>query len=193
MCKFPIVGAASGGFTASNGLGLVAKGADASLANKLLFQAIGTSGRSIGSNWINGDPAFSRVTLGVGPVNLTLGRGQELLQWQNNIGNIATNAVGLSNLAFGGKVKFDLKNLAPVYTKGFMERYGGAWGAHVVMGPHVFTNKVLRHEMDHVWHSRALGDFYLGNYAGQGILSTLTGNSFISQKTNYYEVLAELW
>jgi hypothetical protein len=37
---------------------------------------------------------LSKVTVGVGPVNLTLGKGQKLLQWQNNIGNIAFNAIG---------------------------------------------------------------------------------------------------
>ena len=192
--KSGLTGVALGGFTASNGLGLVAKGADSPLANKLLFQAIGTSGRSVGSNWANGNPLLSRVTVGVGPVNLTFGKGQKLLQWQNNLGNIATNLVGLSNVAFGGgDVKFDMANLAPVYTDGFMKNWPGAWGAHSVMGEKTWTNSVLRHEMAHVWQSRVLGDFYLGNYAGQGILSALQGQSFISEPLNYFEVLANQW
>ncbi|MCE8192302.1 hypothetical protein JFY64_09350 [Porphyromonas gingivalis] len=103
--KAGVVGLATGAWNASGGFGMV-KGFEATsdigkLAGKLGYQMIGTAGNSIGNNWARGENPFSKVTLGVGPVNLTLGKGQKLLQWKNNLGNIATNAFGLGNLAFG--------------------------------------------------------------------------------------------
>ena len=147
------------------------------LAGKLGYQMIGTAGSSIGNNWARGEDPFSKVTMGVGPINLTLGKGQKLLQWQNNIGNIATNALGLGNLAFGGKASFDWKNLAPVYTGGLMEYMGGAWGPYSVMGPDGFTQQSLPHEMHHIWQSRAFGDTFLLHYGMQGISGALLGRN----------------
>jgi hypothetical protein len=192
LYKSALVGAASGAFSATGGFGMVGQMDKTNLFRKLAYQAIGTSGRSIGNNWASGKPLFSKVSVGVGPVNLTFGKGQKLLQWQNNIGNIATNAIGLTNLAFGGNVKFDLKNLTPVYTGGFLENYGGAWGAHVIKGPERTVNSVYDHEMTHVWQSRALGDMYLAHYAGQGLLSSIISGSFINPSSNYFELMADI-
>jgi hypothetical protein len=50
---------------------------------------------------------------------------------------------------------------------------------------------MLGHELHHVWQSRALGDSFGANYTQQGILSLLMGNSFISQKSNYFETVGQ--
>ncbi len=97
----------------------------------------------------------------------------QILQWQNNIGNIATNAFGLGNFAFGGKASFDWTNLTPVYSGGFMELMGGAWGPYSVMGPEAWTMQNLQHEMHHIWQSRAFGDSFLLHYGLQGISGAL--------------------
>ena len=117
-----------------------AENAFAQLGGRLGSQMIGTAGQSIGNNWARGDNPFSRVSVGVGPVNLTFGRGQSLLQWQNNLGNIATNAFGLDNLAFGGSVSFDWRNLSINYRGGIVDRFfdpaswDSGFGAHAIIG-----------------------------------------------------------
>ncbi|NJO92175.1 MAG: hypothetical protein HC831_26815 [Chloroflexia bacterium] len=178
--KAGVVGAASSMFTATGGFGLAKHG----FWGKLGTQMIGTSGTSIGNNWAAGADPFSRVTLGVGPVNLTLGKGQKLFQWQNNLGNIITNGIGLTNLAFGGKMSFNKDNLAFVYTGGFMENYGGAWGPYAIQGPDKFTNQVLPHELHHIVQSRVLGDTYLLHYGLQRLtkLGQLTDSTSILDK-----------
>jgi RHS repeat-associated protein len=194
--KAGLVGLGTGAWTATGGFGMVkswgAENAFAKLGGKLSYQMIGTAGSSIGNNWARGEDPFSKVTLGVGPVNLTLGKGQELLQWQNNLGNIATNALGLGNLAFGGKARFDWANLAPVYTGGLMEKMGGAWGPYSVMGPEKWTNSNLQHEMHHIWQSRSLGDTFLLHYGLQGISGALLGRNIWHAifGLNYFEAQA---
>ncbi len=116
--KSGLVGAASGAFTATGGFGMVnawgSKSEALQFVGRQLYQGIGTAGTSIGNNWAMGRNAFSSVTVGIGPVNFTFGKGQNLLQWQNNIGNIAINTFGLANTAFGGKVRWNWKNLTAV-------------------------------------------------------------------------------
>lgn len=107
------------------------------LANRLGYQMAGIVGQSIGDNWAAGSGLLSKLTLGIGPLNLTLGKGQKLLQWQNNLGNIITNMVGITNLAFGGKVRFDWANLSPIYYGGIKDRIFGTktgYGAHAIFG-----------------------------------------------------------
>ena len=156
---------------------------------------IGTAGSSIGNNWARGEDPFSKVTLGVGPVNLTLGKGQKLLQWQNNLGNIAMNAFGLSNLALGGKVSFDWKNLSLNYTGGIIDKFypPGIWdsgfGAHAVIGNSNLSS-LYSHELHHLWQSRSMGDMFLLNYGLQGIGAMLMGGSFLGNY-NYFETQAD--
>ncbi len=193
--KAGVAGLATGGWNATGGFGMV-KGFGttnefAKLGGKLGYQMIGTAGASIGNNWAMGENPFSKVTVGVGPVNLTLGRGQGLLQWQNNLGNIAMNAFGLSNLAFGGKVNFDWKNLSLNYTGGIIDKFydpknwASGFGAHAVIG-NSNLSKLYGHELHHLWQSRAFGDSYLLNYGLQGIGAMLMGGSFLGQY-NYFE------
>jgi len=196
--KAGIAGLVTGGWNATGGFGMVNR--FASLGGKLGYQMIGTVGASVGNNWARGEKLFSKVTLGVGPVNLTLGKGQKLLQWQNNIGNIATNAFGLVNLAFGGKVDPDWKNLSFYYTGGIIDKlydplngYSG-FGAHAIIGNSNLEN-VYSHELHHLWQSRAFGDMFLLNYGLQGIGAMLMkGGSFLKEY-NYFEDVAygEYW
>lgn len=193
--KSGIVGAASGLFTATGGFGMVkawgSQSKTAQFIGRQFYQGIGTAGRSIGNNWAAGRDPFSRVTVGAGPVNLTFGKGQQLLQWQNNIGNIATNAVGLSNLAFGGTADFNWEHLTPTYGGGMIDKlFGGTWGAHSILyrsDQYSQEGKgLIAHELHHIWQSRALGDAYLANYAGQGLLGLLMGRPFNFGYAAYY-------
>jgi RHS repeat-associated protein len=196
--KAGVAGLASGAWTATGGFGMVKGFGTMSdigkLAGKLGYQMIGTAASSIGNNWARGEDPFSKVTLGVGPVNLTLGKGQKLFQWQNNIGNIATSVFGLSNLAFGGKVRFDWKNLSLNYVGGIIDKfydpkywYSG-FGSHSVIGnSNLFTEPTLYpHELHHLWQSRSMGDMFLLNYGLQGMEAMLMGGSFLKEY-NYFE------
>ncbi len=196
--KAGLVGLATGGWNASGGFGMV-KGLGATsdigkLAGKFGYQMIGTAGNSIGNNWARGENPFSKVTLGVGPVNLTLGKGQKLLQWQSNLGNIATNVFGLGNLAFGGKINFDWENLSLNYTGGIVDKFydpqdwSSGFGAHSVVGNSGLFNDptMYPHELHHLWQSRAFGDKFLLNYGLQGIGAMLMGGSFLKEY-NYFE------
>jgi RHS repeat-associated protein len=196
--KAGVAGMASGAWNATGGFGMVKGFGSTSdigkLAGKLGYQMIGTAGSSIGNNWALEKKAFSNITLGVGSVNLTLGKGQKLLQWQNNLGNIVTNTLGLGNLAFGGKMNFDWKNLSFNYTGGIVDKfynpdywYSG-FGAHSVIGNSaLFQDPTLYpHELHHLWQSRAFGDMFLLNYGLQGIGAMLMGGSFLKEY-NYFE------
>ena len=193
--KAGVVGLATGGWNATGGFGMVkawgAENAFAQLGGKLGYQMIGTAGSSIGNNWAQGKDPFSKVTVGVGPVNLTLGKGQKLLQWQNNLGNIAMNGAGLINTAFGGKVNFDWKNLSFNYSGGLSDKlynpqyWDSGFGAHAVIGNSNLSN-LYGHELHHLWQSRAFGDMFLLNYGLQGIGAMLMGGSFLSTY-NYFE------
>ena len=196
--KAGVVGLAVGGWNASGGLGMV-KGFNTTsnmgkLAGKLGYQMISTAGSSIGNNWVRNKGPFSNVTIGVGPVNLSIGKKQRLLQWQNNLGNIVMNTFGLSNLAFGGKMNFDWNNLSLNYTGGVVDHffdpkiwYSG-FGAHSVIGnSKLFNNPILYpHELHHLWQSRAFGDVFLLNYILQGVDAWAMGGSFI-EDCNYFE------
>ena len=197
--KAGLIGSMTGAWGTTGGFGMVkgfgSSNVFAQLGGKLGYQIIGTAGNSIGNNWARGDNPFSRITLGIGPVNLTLGKGQKLMRWQNNLGNISTNSFGLGNLAFGGKMNFDWKNLSLNYTGGIIDRfydprnwYSG-FGAHSVIGnSNLFSSEWdgYSHELHHLWQSRAFGDLFLMNYVLQGIGSLLMAGSFL-QEPNYFE------
>jgi hypothetical protein len=200
--KAGIAGLATGGWNSTGGFGMVkgfgAKSDIGLLAGKMGFQMIGNAASSIGNNWARGENLFSKVSLGVGPVNLTLGKDQKLLQWQNNIGNILTNGAGLANLAFGGNISFDWKNLSLNYKGGLVDRYYntnigeyGAFGAHSVIGSsNLFTQSGLyQHELHHLWQSRGFGDMFIFNYIGQGIGAMLMGGSPLGDY-NFFEAQA---
>lgn len=196
--KSGLVGMASGAWTATGGLGMVKGFGSTSnigqLSGKLGYEMIGTAGRSIGKNWAQGSDPFSKVSLGIGPVNLTLGKGQKLLQWQNNLGNIVTNASGLINMAFGGDISFDWKNLSLNYSGGAVNYFysrdvDSGYGAHAIIG-NSNLNKVYSHELHHLWQSRSMGDAFLPNYLMHGLHSVALHGSLISIQ-NFFETQAE--
>jgi RHS repeat-associated protein len=186
--KSGIAGAVSSLYAATGGFGLAKAGNLGRHASEMLGSAI----QSVGQNWANGDDPFSQIRIPVGPVNLTLGQGQRLIQWENNIGNMITNSVGLANWAFAkGHIAFDKDSWSPVYTKGFLEKFGGAWGAHAIMGPHSHTISSLSHEGHHIWQSRVLGDRFLPFYGGQAMLGAILGKSMMAgaAELNFFESL----
>ena len=199
--KAGVAGLATGAWASTGGFGMVnawgVKNTFAQLGGKLGYQMIGTSLGSIGSNWAAGRGIFSRVTLGLGPVNLTIGKGEHLFQWKNNIGNLGMNAFGFINTIMGGKVSFDWKNLSINYSGGIIDKmfkpseFASGFSPHVVTGNSNLIN-VYMHELHHLWHSRALNDLYLLNYGLQGLNSLLSGNSFLSNG-NYYEDFADYY
>jgi RHS repeat-associated protein len=206
--KSGLVGAASGAFTATGGFGLAKQG----FAGRLAYQSIGTSSQSIGNNWAAGRNPFSRVSVGIGPVNLTLGKGQQLLRWQNNIGNIAMNSFGLINSAFGGKVQWDWNHLAPIYKGGLIDKFAdpesmqSGFSPFVVTGNSNVTNQIYSHELHHLWQSRAMGDMFAPNYITNGFFGMLLNRfrsftnygganypAFISPTRNYWETIPDFY
>ena len=193
--KSGITGLITGAWAITGGLGMV-KGFGSSskiarLAGKLGYQMIGTVGQSIGKNWAKGRKLFSKITLGVGPVNLTLVKGQKLLQWENNIGNIVINSFGIINTISGGKVRFNFNDLTFEYTGGLMDifqpypDYYAGFSPHTVIG-NSGLSVVLPHELHHLWQSRALNDLFLLNYSLQGLNALLLKGNFVDER-NYYE------
>ena len=161
---------------------------------------MGTAGRSIGNNLAAGEDPFSKVSVGFGPVNLTLGKGQKLLQLENNIGNVVTNGLGLTNLLTGGKMGFNLKHLTFKYGGGWLEKAYDyfsttATGAHSVLGEYLKdSDPLLGHELHHIWQSRSLGDSFILHYFSQGINALTFGSGFF-YKANYFEKQAynKIW
>jgi RHS repeat-associated protein len=189
--KAGVVGAASGAWTATGGLGLVKKG----LLGKLAYQNIGLTSRSIGQNWVAGGSSWEeltqRVVIGTGPVNLNYSREKGItVDWRDNIGNIVVNSIGMLNLATGGNMSFDWNNLTPSYSGGVLDKVSqGAVGAHAILGDQNSVRSFHSHELHHVWQSRSLGDMFLPIYAGQSLFSIIMGQSPIG-KTNYFETQA---
>lgn len=88
LWKYGVSGAVSGAYSATGGFGLVegfgTKSKFLQFGSHLAYQSSATTLTSIGNNWAAGNELFSNLTVGVGPVNLTV-RGDGVLRWQNNI------------------------------------------------------------------------------------------------------------
>ena len=186
----------TGGFGMANGFGVTSK--LGKLAGKLGYQMIGTTSMSIGNNWAKNQKLFSKLTLGVGPVNLTLGKGQRLLQWENNIGNIISNSFGLINTTFGGKAQFDWDNLSFVYKGGPRDKFfttetekDTAFGSYAIFGWENIKDETYTHEMHHLWQSRAMNNLFWPTYSALGLSAVLAGGHFIND-FNYYEQIGWL-
>ena len=198
--KAGVSGMVTGAWSITGGLGLV-KGAGndiAGLARKLGYQMIGTTVSSIGDNWTNNRALLSKLTIGIGPVNITIGKGQKLLQLQENMGNIIINSFGLANAAlFGAKVSFDKNNLTLCYTGGMIDKlyppsdFVSGFSPYTITGnSKLLKSNIYMHELHHLWHSRALSNKYLFNYALNGINSLLLNGAFVTER-NYYETFAD--
>ena len=184
----------TGGFGMANGFGATSK--LGKIAGKLGYQMIGTTSISIGNNWASNKELFSKLTLGVGPVNLTIGKGQKLLQWENNIGNILSNSFGLINTAFGGKAQFDGDNLTFVYKGGLRDKFfttetekDTAFGSYAIFGWENIKDETYTHEMHHLWQSRAMNNLFWPTYSALGLSAELSGGIFYDH-LNYYEQIA---
>lgn len=200
--KSGIAGLAAGGWAASGGLGMVkAFGSQSKLlklSGKLGYQMIGSSIQSIGSNWSRGIPLFSQLDIGIGPVTLSFGSGP-LFQWKKNLPSLIMNGVGLYNMAFFGKAKWDWENLTMEYYGGLEDalfRYPAGFGAYGVLGTSELFKyiegmggSILGHELHHLWQSRALGNNFLPDYALHGVAALLMGANPLKE-ANYFESIA---
>ena len=200
--KSGVVGLATGAWSVTGGFGMAKGFGTASklgkLAGKLGYQMIGTTSMSIGNNWAKNQKLFSNLTLGIGPVNLTIGKGQRLLQWENNIGNIISNSFGLINTAFGGKAQFDGDNLTFVYKGGLRDKFfttetekDTAFGSYAIFGYEDMSNNTFTHEIHHLWQSRAMNNLFWPTYSALGLSAILSGGRFIDDY-NYYEQIGWL-
>ena len=184
MWKTGLVGTLSAAWAYTGGFGLMKNSANWRMlprtASRLLYQSVGTIVGSIGTNWINGEPLFSKIVLGLGPVNLTFGKGQNLFQIGNNLGNLAVNGIGIVNLAFGGKIHFNIDNATAIYNDGFLNKTK-SWGPYAILGAKDYES-VLNHEMHHIWQSRALADsflfFYLSSCVDASLITMNNGLKF---------------
>lgn len=191
LWKFGTVGAASGAFSVTGGLGLAEQG----FGGRLAYQGISTTGQSIGNNWARGDDPFGKFTVGLGPVNLTAGRNMSwgnILRIENNWGNVITNGLGIANRATGGDMQFDKQHLTFRYHGGWLEKYSnGNTGAYSVLGDNLDDDdKTLAHELNHVWLSRAMNNQFVFNYGLQALSALSLGRSPITN-ANYFEQLAD--
>ena len=194
--KAGVVGAISGVWTATGGLGLVTHG----LGGKLGYQMIGTAGRSIGRNWSSGAKSWNDLTngivLGVGPVNLNYTSEHGLgIDWHDNIGNIIVNGAGIVNIATGGRVSLDKNNLTLRYYGGFMDKIMAkcgtqATGVYAIYGGGYRPRPaLLSHEAHHIWQSRSMGSYdFMPNYFSQFALVKLMGRD--GWKESWYETQA---
>ena len=203
--KAGLVGMAVGAWSISGGFGIMqgstGKGIVSGLSHKLLYQVLGTGLYSIGNNWTRDMNPLSHVNVGIGPINLTLGKNQHLFRLRHNLFNILTNGAGLVNTLLGGSITFDRENLSfkyqggaidyffppTVIKKGILEIHTSGFGAYSMIGNSNF-DMVVQHEIHHLWHSRSMSDLYLFNYFIQGINSLILKGDFIN-KYNYYEDL----
>ena len=174
------------------------------MAGKLGYQAIGTVMESMAGNWTKNKGLFSRVVLGIGPINLTLGKGEDLIQFRDNIENIVGNTASLINAAKGAKLGWDWENLTLTSAGGWgdkayppepfingegkmVQRYAGLTINSVLGNSNL--GGVFSHELHHLWQERAmLKNFYL-NYLFNGIVSLAHGGDFI-KTMNLYEDIA---
>lgn len=204
-----LAGLATGAWNVTGGFGMVKAWGTTSkiakLAGKLGYQMTGTAMESMGHNWSRHRGIFSRITLGVGPVNFTLGKGQKLLQFRDNFSNIMMHAYGLVNVAFGAKIEFDWENLSVNYIGGLADKFydpnipdnPAGLSPYIVTGngqlhiPATWAPETIYpHELHHLWQSRAMGNKFLLHYALQGINSLLQKKYFTSDG-NYYEDFIE--
>lgn len=191
--KAGLVGLGAGAWSITGGFGM-AKGFESStqlgkMVGKLGYQMIGTASLSIGDNWAKNRGLLSKVTLGVGPINLTLGKGQKLLQFENNIGNIISNSAGIINIALGGKMQFDSENLSMVYSGGLRDKLFGketAFGSYAVWGKNSINLEDYTHELHHLWQSRAMNNLYIPAYSGLGMTALIMKGCFYDEY-NFFE------
>jgi len=188
--KAGIMGALSGGWTATGGFGLV----NTNLLGKTLYQNVGLGLQSVGSNFASGRSAFERYNIGIGPLQLTLGKGVKFHQSLLNANNVF-HAFNLTNVLFNRdmNVSFDRRNLSFEYhggrERGFVDwltTRTGESGAYGILSFYK-DSKFDLHETFHVWQSRSMGNAFLPNYFFNA-LQKLSIYNF-----NYFEATADIY
>jgi len=197
-----------GAVTAGAGVASLSNIESKSLLYKLGAQAFNTSLSSIGDNFATAKPLLSSVDIGVGPVNLTLREGRAKYLFRKNAGNVAVHGLGLLNygvdkLLYGkgsdANVNFYWSDLAFESTGGIAGKIYNKlpvdWtGLHAVAGINNPTERLIRHEITHVWQSRFFNHNYLPNWLLGGLNSVYNGyhfNSVYGNGTlNYFELNA---
>lgn len=192
--KSALVGTAVAAWTHTGGFGFMNKLDKANdivkTLGKLGYQMTGTLGSSMGNNWASNQGVFSRLTLGVGPINLTLGKGQHLLQLSNNIGNIVGNLAGLINVGFDyRKIAWNAENLSFTYEGGladciYKDTKGHGLTIFAVMGDSGLDS-VLNHEFLHLWEERSMYGNFFGNYILHGINAVFSKGNFVEELNPY--------
>ena len=206
--KSGVAGLATGAWAVTGGFGMV-RGWNATknvgkMAGKLGYQAIGTVMESMACNWSCNKGIFSKIVLGVGPINLTLGKGEHLIQFWDNFENIFGNGASLVNAAFGAKLRWDWENLTLASAGGLgdilysPEPYLNDQGKMVHDDTGLTLNSIMgnsnllgvySHELHHLWQQRAMLKLFYFNYIFNGITSLFYGGDFIN-RYNVYEDIA---
>lgn len=107
-----------------------------------------------------------------------------------------SNSFGLINTAFGGKAQFDIDNLTFVYKGGLRDKLFSTgndkdtgFGSYAIFGHVDMTNNTFKHEMHHLWQSRAMNNLFWPTYCALGLSAELSGGIFYDH-LNYYEQIA---
>jgi len=199
--KAGLMGAASGGWTATGGFGLVKKG----LLEKSIFQNVGLGLRSIGNNFAHGVGAFHNYNIGIGPLQLKFGKSYSKdeygnyknYKWYQSIFNVNNvfHAFNLTNtfLYESNMKKFDPDNLSYEYQigkKGLLKSLyneAGETGIYGILGASgKFSFDV--EETFHVWQSRSMGDGFIPNYLFNFLQKVSLNHNF-----NYFEATGMIY
>ena len=164
----------------------------AQIVGKLGYQSIGTSMQSMFHNWAKKDGVFSKIILGVGPINLTLGNGKKLLQIDDNIENLIGVVLCSGNTIFGGRIGWDWDNLTLTSKGGLADflfpprEYSSGFTLNAILG-NGRVRELYAHELHHLWQERAMPKFfYYSNYIFNGLSSFIHKGDFF-KRYNLYE------
>ena len=195
--KAGLTGVVSGLWATTGGFGMIRNNISNNswaLPRKLAYQMTGTVLNSIGNNWTNNVNVLENLTLGLGPINLTI-NSKTPISLSNNAFNVLFNSLGMINVACGGHVMFDKNELTFFYSGGLIDKmFPPVNGRITGFSPHIISgnsnltigSSTYLHEMHHLWQSRAYNNLYLINYALQGVNALLLHGQFVS-RYNYYE------
>jgi len=192
MWKYGLVGAATsaastiGGFEAAKAL----KDANKfwQVSARLGIQMASTSLNSIGNNWAAGKDPLGSFAVGIGPVNVRVGKDHcgPSLNLSDNISNAIFNGIGIfstlhSWLKPGETASFPKWNwyaLSFNYQNSALDDLMSEWGADA-MGPFTLWGADdwnINEEVFHVWQSRWLNNLFYPIYYGSYLLNGYDNN-----------------
>ena len=194
--KSGLGGIVSGAWAVTGGFGMIngweSTKRIAQIVGKLGYQSIGTSMQSMFHNWAKKDGVFSKIILGVGPINLTLGNGKKLLQIDDNIENLIGVVLCSGNTIFGGRIGWDWDNLTLTSKGGLADflfpprEYSSGFTLNAILG-NGRVRELYAHELHHLWQERAMPKFfYYSNYIFNGLSSFIHKGDFF-KRYNLYE------